>query len=579
MLPRLCAALLVPTLFAASAGAQDPSPVATWAGAAAGDEFGATVQTVGDVDADGVRDIAVGAPYAFGTIFSPDQGTVSVYSGATLAPLWTAYGDEGSEFGSAITNAGDVDLDGRDDVLVGAPAGDGAVADSGYVELRSGLDGTLLLRVNGFQTDQRFGEALCAGPLDGLPGPWEVAVGSPGHDLDDTQGGVLQEGFVSIHRLTDGVPIKFLPGSDYFYQGAFGVSGTWDRRHWGAALAYAGDSDGDGLGELVVSAPFSHFAFTGAPTRFNTGFLRGFEPFGDDPDPIDFSAIGFDAGEFLGRELISLGGDLDGNGAPDFAFSIPGADRVDVRTQPLSLNGSGGMWLTLTDACASDASVLGAPGDLDADGVVDLALGSPGFGVGAIGSVCLYTLKDNQLLTTLVSAEVADRFGSAVAGVDTDGDGRNEVAVGIPRDDTLAEDAGAVIVYTGFACPADAGWENYGSGLPGAFGVPSLTVTGAPTLGESFEIHVGNAAGVGALAFAFVGFEPAATSVKGGTLLVSASQLKQFVLPPAGASFALSVADDPVLCGLIAYVQVLHADPSAIRGVAFTKGLQLSFGL
>src|SRR5690349_5343502 len=84
----------------------------------AGDQSGFAVADAGDVNGDGVHDIISGAPGS-----TPDApGAAIVYSGATGHVLARLHGHSpGSNFGAAVAGIGDVNGDGRDDLLVGAP--------------------------------------------------------------------------------------------------------------------------------------------------------------------------------------------------------------------------------------------------------------------------------------------------------------------------------------------------------------------------------------------------------------------------------------------------------------------------
>ena len=89
-----------------------------------GSRFGASVGTAGDVDGDGYDDVIVGAP-----LYNDDQsaeGAAYIFHGsfAGLYPFsfWRAEGDKAdTEFGSSVGTAGDVYSDGNSDVVVGAP--------------------------------------------------------------------------------------------------------------------------------------------------------------------------------------------------------------------------------------------------------------------------------------------------------------------------------------------------------------------------------------------------------------------------------------------------------------------------
>lgn len=142
--------------------------------------LGLAVANAGDVDGDGVDDIVAGAPYE-STGFS-EEGAVYVWSGATSALLHRWEGqDQDMYTGNAVSTAGDLDRDGYADLLLGSDA-------QGFL-LYSGATGKLLHRNGGGSTQHRLGKAVTSlGDLNGDGSP-DFGVGAPyqaGHGVTGT---------------------------------------------------------------------------------------------------------------------------------------------------------------------------------------------------------------------------------------------------------------------------------------------------------------------------------------------------------------------------------------------------------
>jgi hypothetical protein len=165
-----------------------------------------------------------------------------------------------------------------------------------------------------------------------------------------------------------------------------------------------------------------------------------------------------------------------------------------------------------------------------------------------------------------VDAGLATLSGHAAPPVDFEGD---------PRPAGSGFDIGADEQTNGCV----AAWHNYGTGWPGTLGIPSLTASAPPRLASTITIDVGNSRGATTPGLLLLGASAASTPTSlGGTLLVLPAVLVPITIPAPGASLPASIPDDPALCGVAFYAQVLEQDPGASRDVSFTAGLQLVLG-
>ncbi len=144
-------------------------------GAASGDRLGGSVGLTQalDVDADGRADLAAGAP---GT--NASAGAVFVYSGATGNLLFQKNGSaSGDRLGGSVGIAADVDADGLGDLIAGAP---GATDSAGAVFVYSGGSGSLLFQKNGSASGDRLGGSV--GIYADASGQAHFIVGAPNAD-------------------------------------------------------------------------------------------------------------------------------------------------------------------------------------------------------------------------------------------------------------------------------------------------------------------------------------------------------------------------------------------------------------
>jgi len=201
-------------------------------GEAEEDHFGACVGTVGDVDADGWPDLGVGAPQA--DIGFLGCGSAYVFSGRDGSRLYRFTGDgRGYEMGTAVANIGDVDGDGHADVFFSEAENKVFGDDAGSVKLYSGRTGALLVQLYGTAPYEYFGETIGAGDFDadGVP---DLVVGA----------------FLADTGAPNGGAIYVYSGVDF--QRIFAGYGQWTSAELGRSVDFAGDIDGDGIGDIVA---------------------------------------------------------------------------------------------------------------------------------------------------------------------------------------------------------------------------------------------------------------------------------------------------------------------------------------
>lgn len=170
---------------------RDGSTLATYLGDSPGDHFGFCVSAAGDVNLDGWPDVAVGADHDGNN--GTNSGSVRVISGRNGATLFTFNGNSPQEdFGRCVRGAGDVNGDGWPDIVVGAPHDDDQGIDSGSVSVFSGRDGSRILFVLGDAPDDHLGWSVAAmGDING-DGRADIVAGAWGSDAFASDAGLVR---------------------------------------------------------------------------------------------------------------------------------------------------------------------------------------------------------------------------------------------------------------------------------------------------------------------------------------------------------------------------------------------------
>jgi hypothetical protein len=407
-------------------------------GVAAFDTSGFSVSGAGDLNDDGIDDLVVGATggnaslagevyVVFGTTAgfpqNLDLGALDRTDGFTVVGAAT---DDG--LGASVAAAGDINDDGVDDLIIGAPGHDaGGNADAGqaYVIFGGGSG---------------FASQLNVSTLDGTNG--------------------------------------------------FAISGINVRDGLGTSVSSAGDLNDDGIADVIVGAPFVSRARPGSDPPLIDRFGEAYVVFGSDSafdaniDPAALTGVnGFrietnQVGDVLGAD-VSRVGDFNGDliddvvvGAPQTerggselgaAYVVFGKTTFSSAFDVGSLDGTNGVAVTGVRAGHALGSSVGDAGDFNADGRGDLILGevsspnnesansyvvfgssnafSATFGLGSIDG-------SNGLV---IEAPVADHPSDMeVSGAkDVNGDGIDDVVIGLPETqvDATVVPGGAYVVY------------------------------------------------------------------------------------------------------------------------------------
>jgi hypothetical protein len=301
------------------------TPTSVVFGPVSGGEFGTSVAALGDVDSDGVPDFVAGSPRE-DTPAGADVGRARVISGQTGAVLFTFDGDGADDtFGTAVANAGDVNADGVSDVMVGAtevfPVN---TPGPGYVKVFSGASGTVVHQIFGTAPGSLFGATLgSTGDVDGDGRSDFFACSNSGTRVFSGLTGALM--FVLAGSRADGgrdvtgdgvldiVTATGSSGSFTIVRVYAGSTGALVRSQnvpaaFTPRVTLIDDLDFDGRADIIVSDIKSSLG------AVNSGVVRILSGV----DGATLFVIAGAQNEFLGWATADVG-DFDGDGVSDWA--------------------------------------------------------------------------------------------------------------------------------------------------------------------------------------------------------------------------------------------------------------------
>jgi len=371
-------------------------------GEVTGDNFGFSVSGAGDINGDGYSDVIVGAPYYTSGVIGDAGRAYLYYGGASMnntADVIFTGTVMSNALGYSVSNAGDVNGDGYEDIIIGAP-----FSSSGQANIYFGgaaPDNTADVVFTGQATNDEFGVSVaCAGDVN-CDGYSDVIVGSLLNDLAGTNYGAafVYFGGISIDNIADAV-----------------FTGSAAADDFGYSVQSAGDVNGDGINDFLISSPYVSGTMTGKVYLYSNSMTGN--------DVADLKLWGPTYLGYFGH-FVSGAGDLNGDGYGDYCYSnYQGALCIFFggtalhSTPDLTVNSVLPGYIT--------ASVADCAGDVNGDGYDDIIVGNylANYALIYYGGTSMDTLAD-------VTLSGANQFGVSVAGAgDVNGDGFADVIVG-----------------------------------------------------------------------------------------------------------------------------------------------------
>jgi hypothetical protein len=412
--------------------------------------LGSVVAPAGDVNGDGYGDLLISGHFDFGSgglavayaYYGSDQGLGSL-------PDWIAANGQPDQYASlALASAGDVNGDGYDDVVVG----DSQYSDDQYEEGRayiffgspSGLSDTPGWIADGNQRIMYFGTAVAgAGDVNG-DGYDDVLIGAP-YKRDPASGDVIGQALLYLGSASG---LSSTP--------TWTVEGTGGWNYFGGRLNGAGDVNGDGYDDFMVS----DFFYSNDQTAEGRVFFYYGSASGPSTTP-GWIADGNQAYDYFGMALAPAG-DVNRDGFDDVLIAAPSFDNPEsIEGQARLYYGSANGLSTVADWTAEGnqygvyfGNAVSSAGDVNADGYDDVVIGAYGFTNGEVGEGRAFLFLGSGTGLTAEPAWMAEgdqasaQFGGSVSSAgDVNNDGRDEWVVGAPLYDRGEANEGIAVVF------------------------------------------------------------------------------------------------------------------------------------
>jgi len=384
-------------------------------GNAAGDIFGYSVSTAGDINNDGYDDIIVGAPWknsfqgAAYVIYGGPKSAMSNWdfsSGATLNPTSTGFiitgNTAGDYLGVSVSTAGDINNDGYDDIIIGAHGKNAAYVI--YGGAKSTMSDIVLSSTTLNPSTTGF---MITGNAAGDTFGWSVSTAGDinNDEYDDIIVGAPREnGYQGAAYVIYGGAKSSMSNWD-FSSGAtlnpsatgFMITGNAANDQFGLSVSTAGDIDNDGYDDIIIGAPYKNsnqgavYVIYGGDKSTMSNIVLGSTTL--DPTSTGFMITGSAVGDSFGNS-VRIAGDVNNDGHDDIiagAFgknSIQGAAYVIFGGRKSSMSNwdfsSGATLDPLTTGFMITGNAAGdqfgvsvsTAGDINNDGYDDIIVGA-----------------------------------------------------------------------------------------------------------------------------------------------------------------------------------------------------------
>jgi len=408
-------------------------------GEAEGNGFGYAVSGAGDVNGDGYPDVIVGA-IQFGVVGGLPSGRAYIYFGGpgmdNTADVILTGAAHGDYFGNSVSSAGDVNGDGYDDVIVGAPYNDAGGSNAGSAYIFYGgisMNNVADVTLTGANVDDYFGSSVSsAGDVNG-DGYDDVIVGVPGHG--QTGRAYIYFGGANMNNSAD-VTLR----------------GWADGDNFGYSVATAGDVNGDGFDDVIAGSPNNDLGGTDAGQAY---IYFGRAIMNSIYYVADIALTGAGTNDNFGRS-VSTAGDVNGDGFDDVIVGAQGSAITDgayIYFGGLSMNNTADVVLTGKTESYSFGYSVSTAGDINGDGYSDVIISAPSIIMGGYspGYAYIYfggTSINNTEEIVLTGVAAGNNLGYSVASAgDINGDGYSDLIIGEPFNNAGGSNAGRAYIY------------------------------------------------------------------------------------------------------------------------------------